>query len=289
MALAHASETVKILRRHGIRLARSLGQNFLIDENILNKIIETAAISRRDVVLEIGPGIGTLTELLAASAGTVIAVEIDHRFVNIIKNDTLSHAKNLMLVQRDAMKIDYSSLEVKPQPSLIVSNLPYKIAVPIIIKLLSEASEAKRMVFMVQREIADRFLAKPGTKAYGAVTVKTQFYAEVSKIMNVPRNAFLPLPNVDSVVIEITRKPKRREKLQNPEFLFTCIDAAFGQRRKMIKNALAGYFSPWLSESDLLEALDKAEISPKQRGEALDIARFVALAAALDAAVARKT
>lgn len=288
MTIVHPSETAAVLRRHGIRLAPSLGQNFLVDANVLDRIIATAAIVPNDVILEVGPGIGTLTEKLLQLAKRVIAIELDHRFVRILQEDTLIDNPGLFVIQNDALKVDLRPSSFDLPPTLVVSNLPYNIAGPLIIKLLIELTSAQRFVLMVQREIADRLLAKPGTKSYGALTVKVAYFAQVRQVTQISRQAFMPVPRVDSTVVELKRV-KTREKPGFREILFRVIEASFAQRRKQIKNALRNIDGRELDEVKIIEALDVAGIEPKKRGESLGLDDFLVLATAINAVMTRET
>lgn len=288
MTIVHPSETAAVLRRHGIRLAPSLGQNFLVDANVLDRIIATAAIVPNDVILEVGPGIGTLTEKLLQSAKRVIAIELDHRFVRILQEDTLIDNPGLFVIQNDALKVDLRPSSFDLPPTLVVSNLPYNIAGPLIIKLLIELTSAQRFILMVQREIADRLLAKPGTKSYGALTVKVAYFAQVRQVAQISRQAFMPVPRVDSTVVELKRV-KTREKPGFREILFRVIEASFAQRRKQIKNALRNIDGRELDEVKIIEALDVAGIEPKKRGESLGLDDFLVLATAINAVMTRET
>lgn len=286
MSLAHPSQTAQVLKKHGIRLSKNLGQNFLVDENILDKIEATAEVSSKDVVLEVGPGIGTLTERLAASAKKVIAIELDYRFVDIIRTDTLKGIKNLEIIQGDALEVDLATL--KPTPTLVVANLPYKVAVPIIMRFLTDLTTVGRFVFMVQREIADRLTSGPGTKEYGAVTVKAGYLADIRTVLKVSRNSFMPVPGVDSTVIEVVRS-KSRKIPEIQEILFSCIEAAFSQRRKTVRNSIGSFLRTHFCEAEMVRIFTESGIDMKKRGEDLDLGQFVALAVVTNAVMTRKT
>lgn len=235
MKLARPSQTLALLREFGFKSSRALGQNFLVDENILKKIITAAQLSKSDVVLEIGAGLGSLTVELAQQAGFVIAVELDKRLLPILQR-TVSQFSNCQLWQLDAMALELKHLKVNELlPNKMVSNLPYSIAASVVIKCLTEFSFIKEYIVMVQKEIAERMLAKPKTKAYSAYTVKLAFLAKKELLFYVPRTAFLPVPNVDSAVVKVQRLKNLPENLN---WVFKIIEAAFQQRRKRLVNAL---------------------------------------------------
>lgn len=236
MKLAHPSQTLALLRQFGFYSSRALGQNFLVDENILNKIVATAQLKKSDVVLEIGAGLGTLTIELAKSAKFVIAIELDKRLWPILQTTTRQYP-NCFIQQLDAMKLKTQQLKINGHlPNKMVSNLPYSIAAGVLIKCLTEFDFIKDYVVMVQKEIAERMLAQPKTKAYSAFTVKLAFLAIPELAFHVPRTSFLPVPNVDSAVVKLKRQSQVPKELK---WVFKIIEAAFRQRRKMLVNAVA--------------------------------------------------
>lgn len=258
--IVHPSKTKEILRKYNIRLTKRLGQHFLVDENILKKEVEAAQLTSRDTVLEIGPGIGTLTEGLASKAKRVIAVELDRKFITILK-ETLALYPNIHIVEGDALRLDLWSLLGAGAPNTykLVSNLPYNIASPAIVKVLEECSSINLMVVMVQREIAERMLARAGEEDYGVFSLKVQYHADVVKISEVSRHVFLPPPRVDSTIVRLTRLRKPRVSVDNETAFFQLIQAIFQQRRKMLRAALVGAKDLPYSVSQIAAALRSLE------------------------------
>ncbi len=276
MAIGTPAKTIQILNEAGIHLTKRLGQHFLIDQNILKKIILAAKVKSDDIVLEIGPGIGSLTEHLLATKAQVIAVEYDKKFLGIL-NDNFACLPNLHLIAKDAMKLALSDLPLSPNK--VVSNLPYNISAPLVVKLLEEFPSIQEMVVMVQREMAMRMVAKPGSKDYGHLSLKIEFHAAAKILFGVPRTVFLPSPKVDSAVVKLTRLVKPKVHVDDYKGLFDLIGAVFGQRRKTLSNAL---YSAGIEKDRLSSALKMVGIDPKARGETLSLAEFVELKAALD-------
>lgn len=236
MKLVHPSQTLALLRQFGFHSSRALGQNFLVDENILNKILTAAELKKTDIVLEIGAGIGSLTVALAEKVQVVVAVELDKRLWPILQKTT-SACQNCFIKQMDAMKLELEQLKVNQLlPNKMVSNLPYSIAAPLLISYLTKFNSLKTYLVMVQREIAARILAKPKTKVYGAYTVKLALLATAELMFLVPRTSFMPVPNVDSAVVKLVRRSKLPKNLA---WVFKIVDTAFRQRRKRVVNALA--------------------------------------------------
>lgn len=276
LTIVHPSKTKEILEKYNIRLTKRLGQHFLVDENILKKEIEVAQLTSQDTVLEIGPGIGTLTEGLASKAGRVIAVELDRRFITIIK-ETLTSYTNIRIVEGDALKLDLCSLSGVPNSYKFVSNLPYNIAAPTIVKVLEECPSINLMVVMVQKEIAERMMARAGEEDYGVFSLKVQYHASVEKIWEVSRHVFLPPPNVDSAIIKITRLREPRVSVDDEAAFFRLIQAIFRQRRKMIRAALPGAKDLPYSLSQITAALKSLEAGGFKisgRGELLSLNDF---------------
>jgi 16S rRNA (adenine1518-N6/adenine1519-N6)-dimethyltransferase len=265
--LVKPSVVVEILERHGMRLTRSLGQHFLIDGNTLRRILRTADISPSDTVLEIGPGIGTLTEELCDQAGRVVAIEMDARLMVILK-ETLGDKGNLELVEGDAMRIDLQRLFSEDEPVMVVSNLPYNVATPLILRLLRELPQAKSMTITVQRELADRYIASPGSRAYGGVSAKIRMLAEIQRIGHIPPTVFLPQPRVDSSMVRIERKREPVSCMEIDAF-FHFLNAAFAKRRKMLVNALGSGRAPYCPRTAVEEALRGGGFSPSSRAEEL--------------------
>ncbi|HDP70268.1 MAG TPA: 16S rRNA (adenine(1518)-N(6)/adenine(1519)-N(6))-dimethyltransferase RsmA [Actinobacteria bacterium] len=271
MPIVNPTKTIEILKKNGIRTAKSLGQHFLVDGNILKKIIAASNLTKDDVVLEIGAGIGTLTEALLEGAGEVLAVEYDSKFFPILE-ENFKAAENFHLVRADALKIAPDHLPFKPNK--VVSNLPYNIASPLIIKILEEFSGVGELVIMIQKEVAERMVAKPGTKDYGQLTLKVNYYAEPEMLFVVSKNVFLPPPKVSSAVLRLKRLPSYRVQVTNQKLLFNLISTVFGQRRKMVTNALSSLLH---DKSKIVEVLLRAKIDPKKRGETLGLLDFAKL------------
>lgn len=272
MSLATPAKTIAVLKQFNLHLAKSLGQNFLVDENILRKIGKLAHLRSDDIVLEVGPGIGTLTQLLAENSQAVIAVEYDQKFLPVL-DQTLGAFQNVRVFHFDALNFDLESEVPRTLlPNKMVSNLPYSISTPLLSRYLQEYPFLKTMVVMVQKEIAARMMAEPSTKNYGAVTLKLQYYCELSYGFPVSRNVFLPAPNVDSVVVKLERLKQPRIKVGDQALLFHLFKAAFSQRRKTIKNALVKgtRFNPNQVES----VLHKCGVDSTRRGETLSLEEF---------------
>ena len=272
-------ETIEILQKYQIKLNKGLGQNFLIDKNILAKIVNSAELSAGDRVLEIGPGIGTLTRELAARAGKVEAVEIDSRLVPVLQ-ETTSTFSNVRIINQDILKSDLRKLwedYFAPNRIKVVANLPYYVTSPIIMKLLEEDIPLKMIVVMVQKEVAQRMTAVPGTKDYGALTVAVQFYSEPQIIATVPPAVFMPPPKVSSAIVRLNIDREHRYKVMDKGLMFSLVKAAFGQRRKALVNALRGV-AGMSAKEDVREALKRSGIDPRRRGETLSIEEFCRLA-----------
>lgn len=275
--MAVPREVRSILERHGVRLKRKWGQNFLVDENILRQIVAAAALSPDDVVIEIGPGIGALTQQLAARASRVIAIEIDRELVQILR-ELFAFQPHVEIVAEDALRVDLGALVPDGRPMKVVANLPYYITSPLILHILAYSHRLTTAVLMIQSEVADRLVAPPGTKAYGSLSVAVRYRAEVEVVAKVPKTVFFPPPKVDSKVVRLT--PRAHEPQARDEALFTAVvRAAFGQRRKMLRSALQGLAR---EHGVAVEALlTRARLDGAQRAEDLDIGAFVALADAL--------
>jgi len=274
------SETIELLRSHGIRLRKGLGQHFLVDNNIVLKILDAAHLEPDDVVLEVGPGIGVLTRGLADRARTVAAVEIDERMAEMFAENVT--ADNVVLIRGDALGLTRSGLERHaPPPTKFVSNLPYNLAVPILFHVLDEFPRLSRVVVMVQREIADRMTAAPGTKSYGAVTVKLAFYGGVRKLFAVPPSVFVPPPRVESAVVLLQPGRPPAEKAR----LFELVEAAFSQRRKKMMNSLAASYESLFEKREIGKAMSAAGLSPDVRAEEVAPEEFRLLASSLFADV----
>ncbi len=273
--LTSPSEIDSLMRRYDLRFHKRFGQNFLIDDNVLNRIADAAEILPTDAVLEIGPGIGTLTRALSERAKKVTTVEIDTRLIPVL-NETLSEYNNIKLINEDFLRLDLSDLGFSSDDSIkVAANLPYYVTTPIIMKLLESDLSAERMTFLVQKEVGERLSASPGTKAYGSLTVAARFYADCEKCFDVPASAFMPKPRVDSTVIALTKRPAAYAPADKKIF-FTIVKAAFSNRRKTLINSLTGNTS--YDRDTLLAALNKAGIDPGIRGERLTGEDFAAIA-----------
>ena len=285
MRIADHSVTRAILERHGFTFKKSFGQNFLTDTNILQKIVDTAEIDKKVNVIEIGPGIGALTEFLAESAAEVMAFEIDDRLVPILA-DTLRDFDNVTVVNQDILKVDlaqYIAEFKNPDlPIKVVANLPYYITTPILMHLIESGIPFSEFVVMMQREVADRISAQPNTKAYGSLSIAVQYYMTAKVAFIVPRTVFVPAPNVDSAILKMVRREQPAVAVQDEKFFFKVSKASFVHRRKTLWNNLTSCFGKSEETKDKLTAsLERAELSPSVRGEALSLEEFARLADAL--------
>ena len=285
MRIADHSVTRAILERHGFTFKKSFGQNFLTDTNILQKIVDTAEIDKKVNVIEIGPGIGALTEFLAESAAEVMAFEIDNRLVPILA-DTLRDFDNVTVVNQDILKVDlaqYIAEFKNPDlPIKVVANLPYYITTPILMHLIESGILFSEFVVMMQREVADRISAQPNTKAYGSLSIAVQYYMTAKVAFIVPRTVFVPAPNVDSAILKMVRRDQPAVEVQDEKFFFKVSKASFAHRRKTLWNNLTSHFGKSeVTKGKLTAALEQAELSPSVRGEALSLEEFARLADAL--------
>ncbi len=285
MRIADHSVTRSILERHGFTFKKSFGQNFLTDTNILQKIVDTAEIDKKVNVIEIGPGIGALTEFLAESAAEVLAFEIDDRLVPILA-DTLRDFDNVTVVNQDILKVDlaqYIAEFKNPDlPVKVVANLPYYITTPILMHLIESGILFSEFVVMMQKEVADRISAQPNTKSYGSLSIAVQYYMTAKVAFIVPRTVFVPAPNVDSAILKMVRRDQPAVEVQDEKFFFKVSKASFVHRRKTLWNNLTSYFGKSEeTKGKLTAALERAEISPSVRGEALSLEEFARLADAL--------
>ncbi|WP_419882610.1 16S rRNA (adenine(1518)-N(6)/adenine(1519)-N(6))-dimethyltransferase RsmA [Peribacillus sp. B-H-3] len=276
--IATPLRTKEILKKYGFSFKKSLGQNFLIDTNILKNIVEHANLTEQSGAIEIGPGIGALTEQLAKSSKKVTAFEIDQRLLPILK-DTLSPYNNVKVIHGDVLKADVKKVieeEFADTPDvMVVANLPYYVTTPIILKLLTEKLPIRGIVVMLQKEVADRIAAKPGTKEYGSLSIAIQYYTEAETVMVVPKTVFMPQPNVDSAVIRLTVRERPVVEVKDEDFFFTLTRSSFAQRRKTILNNLTSQLPDGKAKKDIiLAALEKSNIDPTRRGETLSIQEF---------------
>ncbi|EHI75154.1 dimethyladenosine transferase [Streptococcus criceti] len=285
MRIADYSVTRAILERHGFTFKKSFGQNFLTDTNILQKIVDTAEVDKNVNVIEIGPGIGALTEFLAENAAEVMAFEIDERLIPILA-DTLRDFDNVQVVNQDILKADLQtqiqSFKNPDLPIKVVANLPYYITTPILMHLIESKIPFQEFVIMMQKEVADRISAEPNTKAYGSLSIAVQYYMEAEVAFIVPRTVFVPAPNVDSAILKMVRRNQPLVEVQDEDFLFDVAKASFVHRRKTLWNNLTNRFGKSEDIKAKLEAaLEQAELQPSIRGEALSIMDFARLADAL--------
>ena len=275
----YAPSTIREIKdKYGFRLSKSLGQNFLTDKNIIDEIIESAQIGPEDLVMEIGPGMGVITMEAAEKAKKVIAVEIDKNLIPILK-ETLKDYDNVEIINKDILKTDVNGLidgcKEKFAGVKILGNLPYYITTPIIMKLLEDGVKADSITIMMQKEVADRIKALPGTKAYGALSVAVQYYCTAEAVVNVPKEVFMPQPKVDSTVLRLCIRKEKPVILEDRDMFFRCVKAGFGQRRKTLLNSLMGIDN--ITKDIVRDALEKAEIDPSRRAETLNLEEFAKL------------
>ncbi|HOQ00099.1 MAG TPA: 16S rRNA (adenine(1518)-N(6)/adenine(1519)-N(6))-dimethyltransferase RsmA [Acetivibrio clariflavus] len=274
-----ALNTKELIRKYGIKLTKSLGQNFLTDYNIVTRIVDTAEITKDDMIIEIGPGIGSMTVELASKAGRVAAVEIDKHLIPALE-ENLREFSNVEIINRDIMKVSVKDITYNKQNMKlkVVANLPYYITTPIIMKLLEEEdNDIELMVFMVQKEVAQRMVAKPGGKDYGALSVAVQYYAQPEKVFDVPPHCFIPQPEVDSTVVKLKRNVIPPVILKDKDMFFKVVKAAFGQRRKTLLNALSNYTALNKTKEEVRKILNAVNIDENVRGETLSIEQFAIL------------
>lgn len=273
------SNTIDVLQKYNFNFQKKFGQNFLIDTNILEKIIDSAEITKDDCVLEIGPGIGTMTQYLAERAGEVVAVEIDKNLIPIL-TDTLSAYSNVTIINEDILKVDINKLcdeKNDGRPIKVVANLPYYITTPIIMGLFESRVPLKSITVMVQKEVAERMQVGPGTKDYGALSLAVQFYAKPEVVCQVPPTCFIPKPGVGSAVIRLLRYEEPPVEVKDENKMFAIIRAAFNQRRKTLVNSLGNASGINVSKDAVLQAIEDMNLSPTIRGEALTLEQFARL------------
>lgn len=277
--LGNPQNTIAVLQKYNFTIQKKYGQNFLIDTHVLEKIVSSAEIREQDCVLEIGPGIGTMTQYLAEHAREVIAVEIDKKLIPILE-DTLSEYNNVTVLNEDILKTDINRIVEERnggRPVKVVANLPYYITTPIIMSLFESRVPLHSITIMVQKEVADRMQVGPGTKDYGALSLAVQYYAKPEIVANVSPNCFIPRPNVGSAVIRLTRYEEPPVTVQDEGFLFALIRASFNQRRKTLVNGLSNASDLGLSKERVAEALEAMGLSATIRGEALTLEQFAQL------------
>ena len=277
--LGNPQETIAVLQRYGFNLQKKYGQNFLIDTHVLDKIIGAAQIGPDDFVLEIGPGIGTMTQYLAEAAREVIAVEIDTKLIPILQ-DTLKEYDNVTVLNEDILKVDIRKIAEEKnggKPIKVVANLPYYITTPIIMGLFESEVPLDSITVMVQKEVADRMQVGPGTKDYGALSLAVQYYAEPYIVANVPPNCFIPRPAVGSAVIRLTRYQEKPVKVNDASFMFKIIRASFNQRRKTLQNGLYNSSELRIPKEKTVAALEEMGLTPTIRGEKLSLEEFALL------------
>ena len=271
--------TIAVLQKYHFNFQKKFGQNFLIDTNVLDKIIASAKITKEDCVLEIGPGIGTMTQYLAESAGEVVAVEIDKALIPILE-DTLSAYDNVTIINEDILKVDINQIAQERnggKPIKVVANLPYYITTPIIMGLFESHVPLKSITIMVQKEVADRIQVGPGTKDYGALSLAVQYYAKPEIVANVPPNCFIPRPNVGSAVIRLTRYEEPPVQVKDEKLMFALIRASFNQRRKTLVNGLGNAAGLQVTKEQVLNALEQMKLPATVRGETFTLEQFAML------------
>ena len=276
--LGCASGTKKVLEKYNLSIQKKFGQNFLIDDSVLTATVEAAGVTKDDTVLEIGPGIGTMTQYIAESAGKVIAVEIDKMLIPILE-DTLSEYDNIKVINQDILKVDIEKIvreENGGRPIKVVANLPYYITTPILMRLLESELPIESITVMVQKEVADRMAEQPGSKDYGALSLAVRYYTEPHMVQVVPPSCFIPHPGVDSAVIHLKCHKNPPVTVKDPGFMFSVIRAAFAQRRKTLSNGVANG-GLGVTREQVVSALQEMNLSPSVRGEKLSLEEFAML------------
>lgn len=277
--LGNPQKTIEIIQKYEFAFQKKFGQNFLIDTHVLDKIIAAAGVTKADCVLEIGPGIGTMTQYLAESARHVVAVEIDSNLIPILK-ETLGEYENVTVIHDDILKADINQITEQynsGRPIKVVANLPYYITTPIIMGLFENKVPIDNITVMVQKEVADRMQVGPGSKDYGALSLAVQYYAEPYIVANVPPNCFMPRPSVGSAVIRLTRHKEPPVNAEDPGLMFRLIRASFNQRRKTLQNGLNNSPEVPYAKEQIAEAIESLGLGPSVRGEALTLEQFASL------------
>ena len=278
-SLGNPQRTIEIIKKYEFTFQKKFGQNFLIDTHVLDKIIASAGVTKDDCVLEIGPGIGTMTQYLAENAGHVVAVEIDSNLIPILK-ETLGDYDNVTVIHGDILKTDVNQITEQyngGRPIKVVANLPYYITTPIIMGLFEGNVPIDNITVMVQKEVADRMQVGPGSKDYGALSLAVQYYAQPYIVANVPPNCFMPRPNVGSAVIRLTRHKNPPVTAEDPDLMFRLIRASFNQRRKTLQNGLNNSPEISFTKEEITEAIESLGLGASIRGEALTLEQFAAL------------
>lgn len=277
--LGNPQNTIEVLKKYGFNFQKKFGQNFLIDTHVLDKIIAAANVTKDDMVLEIGPGIGTMTQYLCENAREVVAVEIDKNLIPIL-GDTLSEYDNVTVINEDVLKVDIKKIAMEKnggKPIKVVANLPYYITTPIIMGLFESGVPIENITVMVQKEVADRMQVGPGSKDYGALSLAVQYYAKPYIVANVPPNCFMPRPNVGSAVIRLTRYEEPPVTAVDVKQMFRIIRASFNQRRKTLMNGLNNSPEIPFTKEQIVTAIEQLGVSPSIRGEALTLEQFATL------------
>ena len=280
--LSSHKATKEVVQKHNFKFSKSLGQNFLIDTNVIDRILEGARVQEGDYVIEVGPGSGTLTKEMGRTAEKVVAIEIDKTLIPILE-ETLADFPNIEVINQDILKVDVQELvkeKLNGGPVKLIANLPYYITTPIVMKFLEEDIPVTDIVVMVQKEVADRMNAQPNSKDYGALSVAVQYYCDTEIVAKAPRHMFMPQPNVDSTVIGLHVREEKKYNVDNEDIFFKTVKASFGQRRKTLLNSLGGL--GFLSKDQIKIALQEANIDEKRRGETLSIEEFASLSNAVN-------
>ena len=262
--------TQEIVKKYNFKFSKSLGQNFLHDESVLDSIVDGAGVCKDDLIIEIGPGVGSLTAKLLQKAGNVVSIELDNDLIPILQNE-LSQEQNFTLIHKDALKVDFNEIIKDHESVKLVANLPYYVTTPIIIKLLKEEYNFKSLTIMIQKEVAERIDAKPNCKEYGSLSLLVQYYCNTQIIKRVSPGAFIPQPKVESIVIKLDRLEKPRVDVTDEDLMFKIIRNAFNMRRKTLLNGVK-FLN--MKKEDILKAFENASIDPKRRGETLSLEEF---------------
>ncbi len=277
--LGNSARTKEILAKYNMSAKKKFGQNFLIDSGVLENIVEAAGVTDEDCVLEIGPGIGTLTQYLAEVAGRVVAVEIDKTLMPVL-DDTLSEYDNVTIINEDVLKVDIGQVAAEyneGRPMKVVANLPYYITTPIIMKLFESGAPIESITVMVQKEVADRMTEGPGSKDYGSLSLAVGYYAEAEPVCDVPPSSFIPQPAVGSAVVRLSRYEKPKVRVRDEKYMFEVIRTSFNQRRKTLSNSLSNNPALGVSREEVQAALEKMGMDEKVRGEVLSLEQFAEL------------